>query len=185
MISVSSLSSESSDKKFSLCVITDALMPVFIRLTVEKSLSAVQLVMGRAARACRRQFNWGLCRTPQQVMERPCPLWPFSSAAVQTLHVLHLPQWWKSVCWRAVLMSCHRKGLNKALINWVKEEGLPAIGHLQNTLPLRKSDLSPSLYGKSSLYGKQEVKNKNCFIFIGSVVRDSGKMSWKNPGWMC
>ncbi len=59
MISVSSLSSESSDKKFSLCVITDALMPVFIRLTVEKSLSAVQLVMGRAARAHRRQFILG------------------------------------------------------------------------------------------------------------------------------
>lgn len=41
--------------------------------------------------------HWGMYRAPQQVMEMPCPLWSFSSVAVQTLHVLHLTQRWKSV----------------------------------------------------------------------------------------
>ncbi len=56
-ISVSFLSK--GDKEFRLCVIIDALMPVFIQLTAEKSLSTVYLVMSWVTRARRTQFILG------------------------------------------------------------------------------------------------------------------------------
>ncbi len=66
--SVSLLSKESRDKGFSLYVITDALMPVSILLTVENSLPTVYfLLIGWQAPIGDGLGDWGICHAPHEV----------------------------------------------------------------------------------------------------------------------